>query len=158
MWLEDPLKEPRVEAYKHLYKKIITPIAIGDLSPSLDSQSILQYLNSECCNIVKPDIAYKGGLTGSRLMAEMAIEHGLECDIHHAGNPLLNIATLHLSCSLDNLSFYEWIIPDSLHNYGVVDYPKPDASGIINCPNGPGLGVELDIKALTKNLIKSFTV
>lgn len=158
LWLEDPLKELKIEAYKHLHKKIITPLALGDLSPEFNSQSIAAYLISACCDIIKPDIAYKGGITGSKLMADITSGFGLNCDIHHAGNPLLNVATLHLACSLNNVNSYEWIIPDELHNYGIIDYPEPDTSGTIKCPSGAGLGVHLDFEVLSKNLIKSINL
>ena len=157
-WLEDPLKEPKLDAYRHLYEKIVTPLAVGDLSPSLDSQSIAAYMCSNCFDIVKPDVAYKGGITGSKRMAQIAAAHGLDCDVHHGGNPLLNVATLHLMSSLNNVSAYEWIIPEGLHDYGILDYPKPDEEGLIHCPEGPGLGVQLDFESLTKYPVKSISV
>lgn len=65
-------------------------------------------------------------------------------EIHHSGNSLNNLANLHLACAIPNTTWFEVLLPDGAHRYGLADEFHPDANGMLHAPTGPGLGATID--------------
>lgn len=99
-------------------------------------------------DIVQPDICYLGGLTRTLRMAKMAQEAGLPVTPHAANLSLVTVFTLHLMGALENagpyvefsiegLDYYPW--QDGLYQPALVAQ-----EGMVQIPDGPGWGIEIN--------------
>ena len=82
---------------------------------------------------------------------------GFDLEVHGIGQPLLDIANLHVSLSMTNGRWSE-TFPE-IYSRGVKNRPLGiDAEGYKHLPTGPGLGVELDwdwIDSVTQKVIRT---
>jgi L-alanine-DL-glutamate epimerase-like enolase superfamily enzyme len=84
-----------------------------------------------------------GGVTGLRKALAACELFGYNLEIHTASSPLLDVANLHVACSVTNCELLE--THHQMFRFGLKGSPlDPDAAGYVHLPMGPGLGVELD--------------
>ena len=88
--------------------------------------------------------AVKLGITGLKKLCSLAEGFGLNCEIGTAGNALLQAANLHVIFSVDNCDFYEYWMPQSAHQFGLVEEIVLNERCTISAPTSPGLGYEVD--------------
>ena len=73
----------------------------------------------------------------------MCDDAGMNLEIHALHSSLLDIANLHVACSVRNCEFFELHHP--MFRFALKGAPLDiDAGGCLQLPTGPGLGVELD--------------
>ena len=77
----------------------------------------------------------------------------MNCELHHGGNALANVANLHASGAMANCDYYEVIVNDESRNFGLLDPPDVDADGYVWIPVKPGLGVEIDFALLERGTV-----
>jgi L-alanine-DL-glutamate epimerase-like enolase superfamily enzyme len=71
-------------------------------------------------------------------------------EIHHSGNSLNNLANLHLALAIPNTTWFEVLLPDGAHRYGLAEEFHPDKNGMLHAPSGPGLGAKIDFDLIKK--------
>ena len=87
-------------------------------------------------------------------MVDPVFEHyafNLQYEIHHGWNSLNNVAGLHVATAIRNCEFFEVLLPEPSHRYGLVADISVDSQGLIHAPAGPGLGVEIDFDLIRRN-------
>ncbi len=141
-WFEDPVKWNNRKDIKELSRRLDTPIAMSD-APEFLLLEAARAASEGILPIVR-GTARKLGVTGLRKLCATAEAFGIDCEIGLAGNSLMNAANLHVICSIANCHFYEWWLPSEVHQWGVIEEPKPDNRGILKPTEKPGLGVDLD--------------
>ena len=67
-----------------------------------------------------------------------------QCEIGLGGNSAMNMANLHVILSVSNNTFYEYWLPEYIHQWGVIDELSIQTNGMISAPKYPGLGLHLD--------------
>ena len=95
----------------------------------------------------------KGGITTCVKAAHLAEAFRMGFEIHHGGNSLNNVANLHVAMSIRNTTWFEVLLPDAAHKYGLVDEIAPDAQGLVHAPEKPGLGHEIDMGLVTRKRV-----
>ncbi len=144
--LEAPVRPNQIRTYQALKRQAALPIYMdeGVISPEdLEEFIALDMLDGLAC---KPSRC--GGLTSNKAQIEMIEKHGLQWVGSGLTDPDLSLAaTLHLysafglrkPAALNGLQFLtESILQD----------PITDKGGTMTCPEGPGLGVEVDEEKL----------
>jgi L-alanine-DL-glutamate epimerase-like enolase superfamily enzyme len=64
--------------------------------------------------------------------------------VHGTLTPLMDVANLHVSCSLRNTTYAE-VFWEPFYRFGLVGEPLvPGPDGLLRLPTAPGLGVALD--------------
>ena len=133
----------------------ISPAALGYLCRRLDvplcmsDQPELQFANGAhlartgAARLIRGTAA-KLGITGLKKLCSLAEGFGLNCEIGTAGNALLQAANLHVIFSVGNCDFYEYWMPQSAHQFGLVESITLNERGAISAPTAPGLGYEID--------------
>jgi L-alanine-DL-glutamate epimerase-like enolase superfamily enzyme len=142
-WFEDPLVDTDVEGYVQLSRALDIPVAAGD-TDYLTLETLPEYVLRGAVDIVRADVAFKGGITPVKKMADICDAFGLACELHHAGNAPMNLANLHVALSMKGETHFEVMKPASLHNYGMTGYMELDREGYIHAPTKPGLGFDMD--------------
>ena len=141
-WYEDPVPWDDFDSIVELTRRLDTPLAMSDLAGYLFREPA-HYIRLGAPRILRAT-ARKHGITGMRKIAGMAEAFGLNCEIGTAGNSLLNAANLHVICSIANCDYYEWWMPAEAHQFGLVDHYGLNDRMMLDAPESPGLGCELD--------------
>ncbi len=144
-WLENPMIETRVEAYRRLTRELDIAIC----SPERVSGGVFsraEWLLQEAADMLRIDIYY-GGITGSWKMINLCQAYGVQCELHGSSAPHLHLAGAAPEATCE---YFErgLLAPD-------VDYEQPppyltsiadpmDGEGNVIVSEKPGLGLDFD--------------
>lgn len=141
-WYEDPIPPHEYDNLAELSRRLTTPLCMSD-KPENQFQTGYHYIRHNVARLVR-GTARKLGITGLKKLCSMAEGFGINCEIGTAGNSLLNIANLHVICSIRNCAYYEYWMPTAAHQFGLVQDIALDERGALPAPTAPGLGFDLD--------------
>jgi D-galactarolactone cycloisomerase len=142
-WFEEPLAPDAIDDYRLLREHSPVPIAGGEVLTR--RQVFLPWLQGHALDIVQPDATKVGGLSESRRIAWTALDNGIAV-VPHGWNTALGLAAdLQLASALPGTDLVEYLT-GSRYIDGIVAEPwRLDADGMLAIPDGPGLGVALDL-------------
>ena len=150
-WLEEPVWPPedhtglaRVQAQGFI------PTAAGENAMLPEFKGMLE---AHAITYAQPSVTKVGGVTQMRKVMALADAHGVEVVPHSAyfGPGLL--ASIHCIAAMPNGGLVERYDADFAEN-PLHDAIHPDKNGHIAVPQGPGLGVEPDMKIVDKLRVK----
>lgn len=149
MWMEEMLGQDNMAAYRELASATVLPLTISERL--MTSWQYRELLANGAARIVMPDVAWCGGLTQARKIADLAATHYLPTAPHNCGGPLLHAATMHLAAAIPNLFIAESVRRHYADEYLAVVGPlaKPE-NGFFGLPGGPGLGMDLAAAVLER--------
>jgi L-alanine-DL-glutamate epimerase-like enolase superfamily enzyme len=147
-WFEEPFKPDAIDDYVRLREHAPLPISGGEVLTR--RQSFQTWIERGAFDIVQPDVTKVGGITESRRIAWMAQDHGIRL-IPHGWNTAVGLAAdLQLASAFPETDLVEYLI-GSPYVDGIAPTPwKLDDDGMLNIPDAPGLGLELDRQALAQ--------
>ena len=148
-WYEDPLADDDIYGCMRLREKIDIPLLATEWTPG-GYGSYAEWILLKATDHLRGDVAIKGGITPLVKAAHLAEGFGMNLEVHHGGNSINNVANLHLIMAIKNCDFFEVMMPQMAHKYGLVKDMEIDNNGMVHSLNAPGLGVEIDF-----DLIKS---
>ena len=153
-WFEEPLDPDNLHDYVQLRNSAPLPIAGGEVLTR--RQSFTPWLRERAFDIVQPDVTKVGGISEERRIAWMAEECGVRF-IPHGWNTALGLASdLHLASAFRNTVLVEYLTGSPFID-DLVETPwKLDADGMLPVPEGPGLGVCLNLDAVEKHTGERF--
>lgn len=143
-WLEEPLQEYDILAYKRLCETLDIPIAAAEWVFG-GPHAVATRLAMGAADIVRGDAVVSGGITGLLKVAHVAEGFGVNCEVHERG-PLFCFAHAHALAAISNCEFFELngVDPNSPTDAPVLVNPVQVEDGYLIVPQGPGLGAELD--------------
>lgn len=141
-WFEDPVPWNDFDAIAELSRRLDVPLCMSD-SPEMQLQEGARTIGTHAARLVR-GTARKLGITGLKKLCSLAEGFGVNCEIGTAGNSLLNAANLHVIFSVQNCDYFEYWMPQTAHQFGLVDDVKLNGEGVIVAPTSPGLGYEVD--------------
>ena len=155
-WLEHPMVETRVEAYRRLCRELDIAICSPEHVPG-GVFSRAEWILQGACDMMRVDIFY-GGITGCWKVINLCQAYGIQCELHGTGAP-----HVHLACAAPEATcrYYE----RGLLRPGV-DYEQPppylkaiddpiDSDGNVIVSQKPGLGIEYDWDYIEANRIET---
>jgi L-alanine-DL-glutamate epimerase-like enolase superfamily enzyme len=148
-WFEDPLDADDITNYVKLRQKLDIPIMATEYSPG-GFQSYATWITMQATDFLRADVAVKGGITALIKIAHLAEAFHMNLEVHHGGNSLNNVANLHVMLAIPNTEYFEVLLPDSTQKYGLVQDLHADRDGMIRCPEGPGLGAQIDFELIER--------
>jgi len=159
LWVEEPILSRSIEEYcsehKRLREKINIPLAGGE---SLFTRyEFIPIFTRKVFDIIQPDCTAVGGITEGATVAAMASSFGTICIPHIAcssGTGVGLAANLQIICSTARSPFVEYDPYDSLLQQELLLEPIQAKNGYVKISDKPGLGVELNEKALKKYRVK----
>jgi len=145
-WFEEALSPDALDDYVVLRRQARVPIAGGEVLTR--RQSFAPWLRAGAFDIVQPDVTKVGGISEERRIGWMAQEHGVRF-IPHGWNTAIGLAAdLHLSSAFPDTDMVEYIDGSPYVDEIVADAWKLDQDGMLAIPDGPGLGVRLNLDAV----------
>jgi len=148
-WLEDMVPWQYTDQYVRLKNSCKTPILTGE--DIYLKEGFLPLFEKQAISICHPDLATAGGLLETKKIGDLAMEHGIGMAMHMAGSPVLLFASVHCAAATENFLVMECHDADTPYYGDLVDgVPKPlvGSNGLIQVPDGPGLGIELNEQAV----------
>jgi gluconate/galactonate dehydratase len=145
LWLEDPVPPENAAALRRVTTSTTTPIATGE--NGYLRHGFREAFETGAIDIAAPDLQKTGGLLEGRRIADFADTHYISMAPHCIASPIGTIAAVHVAAAVPNFLALEWhgmSVPYWADLAAGWDGPVIDR-GRIRVPEGPGLGVELNL-------------
>jgi L-alanine-DL-glutamate epimerase-like enolase superfamily enzyme len=147
-WFEEPLKPDAMSDYVLLRQNSPVPIAGGEVLTR--RQSFQPWLQSGALDIVQPDVTKVGGISESRRIAWMAQDNGVRY-IPHGWNTAVGLAAdLQLASAFPDTDLVEYLTGSPYVDEIAAGDWKLDEDGMLSISDAPGLGLTLDMEAVSR--------
>jgi L-alanine-DL-glutamate epimerase-like enolase superfamily enzyme len=153
LWLEEPLPASDVKGLAALRAATGMRIAGGEMNRDLPS--LLAYLDADALDVYQPDVVLAVGMSGARLVAELAHARHRWFSPHTWTNGLGLLANLHVSAGVGAGPYLEfpydppgWTVPR--RDFFLAERVSVGRDGCVRVPDRPGLGVVLDEDAVER--------
>ncbi len=155
-WMEEPLHRGDREGMRRLRDTVDIRIAGGEMTREL--YEFRDLIVEGALDVLQPDAALVGGITGLRRIAYMAQEHNLVFTPHTWTNGIGVLANAHLVAGVADAPFLEYPFdpPEwslERRDFVMTEPLRIDARGTIVLPDRPGLGFDLDEEMLRRTRI-----
>jgi len=153
-WFEEPVVPEQLAAYREVRAKQPIPVAGGETWHT--RWGMREPIETRAIDIVQPDLAGVGGFTEAKRVADLAALHGIRVVPHVWGTAIHIAAALQFMAAMVpspvRVNPIDPILEfDRTHNpfrQAIVKTPIEHKGGVVQIPNGPGLGIEIDRDAL----------
>jgi galactonate dehydratase len=146
MFVEEPVNCQNHDVMAEVARGTHLPIATGERV--FTKWGFREVLEKKAATILQPDLCHAGGITEVRLIAGMAEAYYAAIAPHNPLGPISLAAGIQLAAAIPNFLCQEQV---SLGE-GYLKRPFVVTKGYVDVPTGPGLGIELDEKALEKKV------
>jgi len=145
-WFEEPLRPEDENGYAALKARTTVPLTAGESNFTLDQARTL--VANGTLSVLQPNVTRSGGISETRRMGEFAGMHDVAYAPHNGMSGIVcEVASLHLAAALPNARVVECALAPNAFRDGLADIAPGSArakDGILTCPAGPGLGIEID--------------
>lgn len=152
MFIEEPVLPQHNDALPEIAQHTTTPIATGErMFSRWDFKSLFE---NQVIDVIQPDLSHAGGITEVRKIAAMAEAYDVALAPHCPLGPVALASSVHIDACSPNALIQEQSIGIHYNEGGsVLGYlENPEVftieDGHIDLPDGPGLGVEIDVRFL----------
>lgn len=142
LWMEDICQPESAEDLARLVAETRVPQAVSERL--ISRFPFREVLRRGAAHVVLVDVAWTGGLTEARRIAELAETYHLPFAPHDCTGPVTALANLHLAMSMPNCMAIE-VVRGFVTGYyrDVLDHPIEIEAGHASLPARPGLGAAL---------------
>ncbi|MBN9660021.1 MAG: mandelate racemase/muconate lactonizing enzyme family protein [Acidobacteria bacterium] len=153
LFLEDPLNVTFHEGWAALKRSTRIPILTGEKLELV--RGFKPFLDTQVADIVHPDLAFAGGLTGTKKIADHAALTRTPVALHNVGSLILTIANAHFGASIQNFYRSESALgrPTRHVEKMAASNPPEVRQSKLKVPMGAGLGLDLNQEYLKANLV-----
>jgi galactonate dehydratase len=146
---EEPIGPENASSFKLLREAIPTmALAAGErLFHRFEYREIVQ---DRLLDFVQPDICHCGGITEIRKIASFVEPYHIKFAPHNPNGPVASQASLHVAAATQNFDILEFASISIYNRADIINIPLKPKEGYFALPEGPGLGIELDEKAMAK--------
>lgn len=146
LFYEEPLRPEHIPAWSRLRAQMQVPLATGECLYT--RFEFLDLLAAHGADIIQPDICACGGLLEMRKIAAIAEAHYVTVAPHNPMGPLATAVNVHFAAATPNFKILEYHLPGNNH---WLDDPYVPTDGFLELRDRPGLGVEVDEEAISKD-------
>ena len=148
LFFEDPLAPEWSDGWAALRRATRLPIMTGENMEL--AEWAIPFLQNQAVDIFQPDIINSGGITGVKMIADLAARYRIPIALHNVSGLMLNMASQQLAAAVFNCPRMECSagadrIPWATKNPIVIK------NGYMKISTDPGLGVELNQEYLKAN-------
>ncbi len=150
-WFEEPVLVDDTAGYERVHSMTAVPLARGETDFGVFTLG--KAIERRLIDVVQPDIARCGGITGAHQVYTLTYAANLDFAPHTGfSGGLSHLAALQVAAAAPSLLCLEHMFIDNpLREIFVGGFPEP-ASGLLEVPSAPGLGLPLD-----HDIIERFT-
>ncbi len=146
MFVEEPVPQENEDALKLVSDHVPFPIATGERL--LSRWEFRRVIEQQCVSLLQPDVAHCGGITELKKIANYAEIYYQHIMPHCAIGPLALAACMTVDAVVPNFLVQEQV--DAALGNGLIKRDWKVTDGHIELWDAPGLGVEVDDTAATK--------
>jgi L-alanine-DL-glutamate epimerase-like enolase superfamily enzyme len=152
LFYEDPLNVPFSEAWMAVKRSTRIPILTGEKLEMV--AGFRPFLDHQGADIVHPDLAFAGGFTGAKKIADYAALTRTPVALHNVGTLVLTFASAHFGSAIHHFYRSESALgrPDRKVESMAASNPPQVRNGKLQVPTAHGLGVDLNADFLKQNL------
>jgi L-alanine-DL-glutamate epimerase-like enolase superfamily enzyme len=149
-WIEDFLHPESYEAYARVKEaQLKTRIAAGEQEAT--AWGFHELMTRGKIDVAQPDLSRCGGLSQARKIIWEAETLGVDICPHAWLTDLLTAASLQVNACLERSLFLEYNVCDNPMLREIIRNPiQMDKDGMMAVPQGHGLGIEIDEKAVAR--------
>jgi galactonate dehydratase len=149
-WIEEPVPPENLKALALVSRGTTIPVATGErIHTRYDYRELFE---RQAAAIIQPDITHLGGILETRKLAATAETHYLLVAPHNVGGPISTAANLHFAACTVNFKIQEHFNDFADAYVKDVAPGNPEVvDGYFALPEGPGLGVTLDLDAAAEH-------
>lgn len=153
-WIEDIIPWMYTDQWKEISHAIETPTLTGE--DIYLKEEFIKLCDSRAVDMVHPDLASAGGILETKKIGDYAEEKGIGMALHWAGSPVSLMANVHCAAATQNfIALEHHHVDDAGFEDLVTGIAKPILdNGFIKVPETPGLGIDLNEKAIRARLRK----
>lgn len=148
LYFEDPLQPGWSEGWLALRRATKLSIMTGENMEL--AEWAVPFLENQAVNIFQPDIVNSGGITGVRMIADLAGRYRIPIALHNVSGLLLNLAAQQVAAATFNCPRIEMARRALQLTLGGKN-PLEVRGGKMKVSTAPGLGAEVDEKYLKAN-------
>jgi L-alanine-DL-glutamate epimerase-like enolase superfamily enzyme len=150
-WMEEPLHRGDHEGLAALRRTSTIRIAGGE--GDRERHELRDLIDRGCLDVVQPDAAWSGGISGVRRVAVMAAEHGIAFSPHTWGTGVGLLANAHLATGLGGCPYLEFPYDPPTWTGERRDFMLQSplditSDGMLVLDETAGLGFTLDVERL----------
>src|SRR5215469_7458758 len=160
-WFEEPVPPEDIAGHLAVKAALSIPLAGGECE--FTRYGFRNLLVSRAVDIVQPDTCAAGGLSECKKIADMAEAFGIRYNPHVWGTGIAIAASLQLLAVLPPHTPLSLKPAEPLLEFDRTEHPIRQAiltsaiehkGGVVRVPDGPGLGIEIDRKALERFAVR----
>jgi galactonate dehydratase len=149
IFFEDPLSPEFSESWMAVRRSSRIPILTGESLALIEG--FRPFILNQAVDCLQPDLVHAGGITGAKIVADLAASYRMPISLHNVSGYALNMASQQFAASVFNCPRIEcrpWYdeAPEAAGNIPVVK------NGFMQVSSLPGLGILLDQGYLKANL------
>jgi L-alanine-DL-glutamate epimerase-like enolase superfamily enzyme len=141
-WIEEPIHCDDIEGLNYIREKTGILVAAGE--NVYGRGQARKALEKHALDIIQPDLSKNGGITESKIIAEIANSFEVPYAPHFLGGAVCFAASLHFIASVAGGVILEMDANPSPFRENLFVTPFSVKNGKVKVPNEPGLGFELD--------------
>jgi mandelate racemase len=138
-WFEEPIRHDDWEDNAKISAASSVPVQLGENFNGVEAMAAA--LRAQACQLVMPDLARIGGVTGWVQAANLAAAYGTPMSSHLF--PEVSAQLLAATPTADWLEYVDWADP-------ILQEPLSIVDGMAIVPTRPGTGLEWDIRAVER--------
>ncbi len=150
-FIETPLPVDDIEGYSRLRSALDARVAMGEFLTS--RYEFFDLIDHGGVDVAQPDIGRVGGFTEAKKVADYAAAKGVLVVPHCWKTGIGIAASLHYCLATSNCPYFEFMLKElspSELRWSLVKKEFAVKDGLIDPPDDPGLGIELDGKIIEK--------
>jgi galactonate dehydratase len=154
-WLEEPCQAENLEALAEVRAKSPIPVVTGE---ALYGRADFRRLFRErAVDIINPDVSNCGGILEMMYIAAAAESEMIAISPHNYNSTTLSLsATVHAAACMPNFTITEYFLPYEEFGTVITNNPLVPVNGYITLPDGPGLGLDINEKAIRDRPFKPY--
>jgi L-alanine-DL-glutamate epimerase-like enolase superfamily enzyme len=152
-WFEAPLPDCDVEGFRAL-RRAVPDAPHHDAEDAIwEPRLVADALRDPPWDAVRFDVSFAGGPTAARDLFAVAAEAGLDVELISYGHTVIQAANLHTALAFGRTTYFEQAVPPEPFEHGVRTTIRTGDDGLVHAPDGPGLGIEIDDRAVEQATI-----
>ncbi len=146
-WFEEPVSARDLTALAEVRQAISLPVVTGE--ELYTKNEFREVFDRRAADILNPDVCNCGGILELREIGAMAEAHHVAVAPHNYNSTTVGLAaTLHASAGMPNFLITEYFVNFEKTGREIANSPFIVEENYITLPETPGLGIELDERAL----------
>jgi L-alanine-DL-glutamate epimerase-like enolase superfamily enzyme len=153
LFLEDPLPVHYSEGWMALRRSTRIPLLVGEKLELVSG--FRPFLDTKAADIIHPDLAFAGGITGTKKIADFAMLSRTPVALHNVGSLVLCYASAHFGSGIHNFYRSESALGRPTRHVEQMSATRPPEvrEGKLKVPEVPGLGFEPNDEYLKTQLM-----